>query len=100
MKKPNNNGWAAEKHRFGAASGSLRNLSLLDAAGANTHPRAATIDFRPNALQVWQPAAARPVVGVADIIAAYRLLTANFTNFGHYCSVFCCFLENSELIIY
>jgi hypothetical protein len=43
----------------------------------------AAIDFRFDILEIRQPSPTRPVMCVADIIAGYRLLSADFANSCH-----------------
>jgi hypothetical protein len=65
------------------ASGGFDNFSLLDATCANAHPLRSSVYLCANRLEIRQPTAPCPVMGVADIIAANGSFSAYFTNFSH-----------------
>ncbi len=67
----------------GPALGRFRYLPRFDAVRADGDALRARADFCPYALKVRLPAAASPVVGMTDIVAADRLLSANRTYFCH-----------------
>src|SRR5215469_17472015 len=61
----------------------LNHLAAAQAGGADAHALGGRADFGVNRPQVDVPAPFAHVVGVADCIAAHRLLAANFTNLCH-----------------
>jgi len=64
-------------------SGGFQNFSLPDAGGAHPHALGSAVDLGTDALKVREPATARLVVRVADIITANRSFSANSANFCH-----------------
>lgn len=74
------------------ASGSLGDLSGLNATGAHAHPsRAALRQGHANRLQIWIELARGAVVCVRYVIAELGRLSADFTTFSHY------FFENLQM---
>ena len=62
----------------------FHDLSRLHAGGANRNPFRNAVVQNADALQIRHPAPLCRVVGVRNVIARHRGLTANFTNLGHY----------------
>jgi hypothetical protein len=60
-------------------------LAGLDAAGADSHSLACTVDLGSDRLQVYVPAAAGRVVGVGDVVTELRTLAAEITFLCHDC---------------
>ena len=58
-------------------------LAGLDAAGADAHALADTVDDGLDRLQVHVPATTGRVVGVGDIVAELRSLATEFTFLSH-----------------
>jgi hypothetical protein len=59
-------------------------LAGFEARGANLHATDEPgLDLRPNALQVWHPAALGMNHRVADVVAGLRTFGANITALGH-----------------
>ena len=58
-------------------------FSGLDAAGADAHALAATVDLRLDGLKVYVPAAPGRVVGVRDVVAELRAFAAEITFLCH-----------------
>src|ERR1051325_9065413 len=58
-------------------------LALLDTGRAHAHTVGPAVDLGANAVQIWQPAAPRFVVGVADVVPADGALSADLTYLRH-----------------
>jgi len=61
----------------------LNDLAGLDAAGADTNPLAGALDDGLDRLQVYIPATPCGVMGVRDVVAELRSLTAKITFLRH-----------------
>src|SRR6202161_1091903 len=61
----------------------LDDLAGLDAAGADAHPLAATVDLGLDGLQVNVPATTGGVVSVRDVVAELRAFAAKITFLCH-----------------
>jgi hypothetical protein len=61
----------------------LNDLAGLDAAGADAHTLAATVDLGLDGLQVNVPATTGGVVGVRDVVAELRAFAAKITFLCH-----------------
>ena len=67
----------------GLNSRRLGDLARPDAPGADPHVLRSTVDHRPNALEIGQPAPLAHIVGVGDFASAHRALAADFTSLRH-----------------
>ena len=65
----------------------LDDLACLQAGGTNHPTFRNTIVQSPDALQIRHPPTLGRIMGVRNVVARHRLLTANFTNLGHYLQI-------------
>src|SRR5271156_5182455 len=56
-----------------------------NAGSADTNVHVCAFHHRPNSAEIWVPATARHVMGVADRVSVLRLLIANLTCECHWC---------------
>ena len=61
----------------------LGDLAGPDATGADLHVFRSTVDHRPDALDIGQPATLAHIVGVRDLASGQRALAADFASLRH-----------------
>ena len=78
---------------------STLDLAAAQATGADVHVTNGAADIHANTLGVRQPNAVGLAVGVADIVAGYSALLANFTNLSHDHTSFWCVNSHNTVIL-
>jgi hypothetical protein len=72
-----------EKQKLHAALRGFQHFVTLDTRRAHKHPLRSAVDACAYCLKIRQPSPTRTIVSVTDIVAADRLLAADFTHFRH-----------------